>query len=339
MRMRSTLAKALIFLAIAVILTASVVYIAFQASPWPSALLVRYAFSKGGAEIARALEKHVPPGVAAIRDLSYDPADGDALLDVFAPASFEAGPPLPLVVWIHGGGWVAGSKDEIANYARILASKGYVVAGVNYTRAPAATFPTPMRQVNAALAYLVGNAARLRIDPQRIVLAGDSAGAHIAAVVANTIAVPEYARVIGVKPSVARARIAGVVLFCGPYTVEGVAFDGPFGGFLRTALWSFSGRQDFLSDPGFANAWVLNFVTADFPPAFISAGNGDPLAPQSVALADALAARGVPVTRLFFAADHAPALPHEYQFNLDTAEGRQALDAMLGFLKSATAPK
>ncbi|MGE0062280.1 MAG: alpha/beta hydrolase [Xanthobacteraceae bacterium] len=339
MRARNGLKAAVVIAVIVAAVAASVVYIAFQVSPWPSALLLRHAFNKGGAAMAQALEKHVPPGVTALTDQHYDPADGDAYLDVFAPTPSGAAGPLPLVVWVHGGGWLSGSKSDVANYAKIIAAKGYVVASLDYSLAPGATFPAPVRQINAALKYLAANAQRLRLDPRRIVLAGDSAGAHLVAVTANAIAVPEYADAIGVTPAIARAQLAGVVLFCGPYALDTLRLAGPFGKMVRTMLWSFSGNADFRDDPVFANAWVLNFVGRDFPPAFISVGNADALAPQSVALADRLAARGVRVERLFFPQDRQPPLRHEYQFDLDSAGGKQALDAMLGFLKRVTAPE
>jgi acetyl esterase/lipase len=71
---------------------------------------------------------------------------------------------------------------------------------------------------------------------------------------------------------------------------------------------------------------------AAFPPAFISVGNADPLAPQSRALAEALEAVGVEVDTLFFPDDHSPPLAHEYQLLLSTQEGRLALDRSVAFL-------
>jgi acetyl esterase/lipase len=97
-------------------------------------------------------------------------------------------------------------------------------------------------------------------------------------------------------------------------------------------LWSYSGGKDFSTNPRFATASVVNYVTAAFPPTFISAGNADRLLPQSLAFADALAARGVRVERLFFPKDHAPPLPHEYQFNLDNDDGKRALERSVTFL-------
>src|SRR5215468_11310188 len=245
--------------------------IAFQVSPWPSVLLIRRAFNQDAQSASQALEKHVPPALSAQLNERYDPADPDALLDVFYPSAI-ADKPLPTIVWVHGGGWVSGSKEDIANYGKVLAGRGYTVVGVEYSLAPGKTFPTPMRQLNAALGYLVKNAERLRVDPDHFVLAGDSAGAQIVAVTANAITVPAYAKMLDIVPAVERRQIAALLLYCGRYSIDSVDLDPPFGSYLRTVLWSFSGSRDFKSDPKFAAVWVRNHVTADFPPAFISAG-------------------------------------------------------------------
>jgi acetyl esterase len=311
---------------------AAVGTIASQVSPWPSALLIRFTFDRGGDAAASALEKHVPDGVAELLNLQYDSADSGAYLDVFYPADIKGTDrTLLTVVWIHGGGWISGNKGQIANYARILAGQGFTVVGVDYSIAPGSTYPTPLRQVNAALAYLQANAATLHIDPARIVLAGDSAGAHIAAQIANIISEPSYAQAVGIGPSIQRAQLAGLLLHCGPYKLG----EGPgirVGDFSRVLLWSYSGRKDFGSDPNFATASVIDYVTASYPPVFISAGNADPLLSQSLAFSAALTKLGVRVEALFFPADYEPPLPHEYQFNLDIEAGQIALERSVAFL-------
>ena len=79
---------------------------------------------------------------------------------------------------------------------------------------------------------------------------------------------------------------------------------------------------------------VARFVTADFPPTFISVGNADPLVRHSQVMADALQKKGVRVDSLFFPDDYRPALPHEYQFNLDSGAGKEALERTVRFLKA-----
>jgi acetyl esterase len=300
--------------AVAFVITA-VGYAALELSPRPAALVYGFFMNRGGERLNAALEKHVPPGVTAMLDQQYD---ADAWLDVYYPA--QGAQALPVIVWIHGGAFFAGTRKHVANYLRILAARGYVTVAVGYSLAPASRYPTQLRQANAALAYLVQNAQRLRIDPQRFYLAGDSAGAQIAAQLANMISVPSYAATVGISPSIKRSQLVGAILHCGVYDLD----LGPHNHFMRTAGWSYSGRKN----AQLAEISVARYVTAEFPPAFISAGNADPLLPHSQALAKALAK----VDALFFPADYKPALPHEYQFNLDTEAGRLALERTLSFL-------
>jgi acetyl esterase/lipase len=305
-------------------------YAAVELSPWPAALFLRRVMDNGGVAAAKALEKHVPDGVAAKLNQQYDAGNPDALLDVYFPADIKNA--LPTIVWIHGGGFLSGTKDHVANYLKILAAKGYTVVGVNYSLAPRATYPTPIRQVNAALAYLRDHAGSLHIDPARIFLAGDSAGAQIAGQTANIVTSPAYAKVVGIVPSIARAQLRGVILHCGMFDPHSLDLDGPFGGYHRTVGWSYFGVRDFLKDPRMAQFSVVRNVTADFPPMFISVGNADRLAPHSKLLAETAAKLGVPVDSLFFPDDYQPPLRHEYQFDLDTAAGRLALERTLAFL-------
>lgn len=300
-------------------------------SPWPGVLVIRAVFERGAAEASARLEKHVPDGITTTTHV-YDPADPDAVLDIYRPV--QTGPGAPLVVWVHGGGFVSGSRQDVANYLKILASEGFAVVNVGYSIAPGATYPTPVRQLNAALGFLDREADMLGIGADRIVLAGDSAGAQIAAQTAALITGPDYARMLGLAPMIAPERLAGVMFFCGVYDLPaGGTGSLPLDLFLHVTAWAYSGTPRWRQDARFATISVIPNLTPAFPPAFISVGNADPLAPQSVALADALNALGTDVTTLFFPDDRDPPLGHEYQFNLDTDAGRQALSRTAAWLK------
>jgi acetyl esterase len=307
------------------------IYAAFRLTPWPSVWLIRYAFHKDAVAAAASIAPLVPKDVSAQWNLSYASNDRDALFDVFAPA--DAQTPLPAVVWMHGGGFVAGSRSDVSNYLRILAARGFVTVAIDYSLAPTARFPTPLRQTNAALAYVIANASRFNIDPQRIFLGGDSAGAQIAAQTALIISDASYARRFEIEPGMAREPLRGVALFCGPYDATPLKFEGPFANFMRTVVWSYLGTRD-AHDPRVGQISVTPHVTAAYPPAFISVGNADPLAPQSVAFAEALRAKGVKVDSLFFPNDHRPPLNHEYQLLLGTEAGRLAFERLIAFLKT-----
>ena len=140
----------------------AVLMAAFTLSPWPGALLIRTLFDHGAAQVSARLQPHVSAGVVEHLGEVYDASSPDGLFDLFLPppAVRAEGVPPPLVVWVHGGGAVSGSRGDIANYARVLAGQGLAVATVDYSIAPEATYPTPLRQVNAALAHMSSNAAR-----------------------------------------------------------------------------------------------------------------------------------------------------------------------------------
>jgi acetyl esterase len=314
------------------VLGLGVLFLPFFLSPWPGALLIRQIFNAGAEQATATLQRHVPANVGARLNQQYDPHDPDALLDVYFPEAAQTA--LTTVVWVHGGGWVSGRRSDIGHYAQILAAQGFTVVTVDYTIAPEAVHPVPARQVNAALGWLAANAQRLRVNPEKFVLAGDSAGAQIASQVALVQRESAYAQALGITPALRPAQVAGLLLYCGAYDLEAINLDGPFGLFLRSVLWSYSGQRDFRAVPGFMLMSVQQQVSANFPPAFISAGNADPLAPQSVAFAQALQGVGVRVDSLFFPTDYQPALGHEYQFDLDTAAGQQALQRSAVFLRS-----
>jgi acetyl esterase/lipase len=95
------------------------------------------------------------------------------------------------------------------------------------------------------------------------------------------------------------------------------------------------GKKDISDDAYAKTASVTNYLTSTFPPTFISAGNGDPLLPQSILLAEKLSALNVPMDTLFFPNNHEPALPHEYQFTLDDS-GEMALKRSVEFMQRLT---
>ena len=316
---------------------ATLVVVAFV-NPWPSALLIRTLFERGAAETVAEMQPYVPKsGVDAHRDIVYGNAGSDTSLDVFTPAG--ASKPLTTVVWIHGGAWISGDKSDVDPYLQILASHGYTAVGLNYTISPEATYPTALNQLNDALGFLVAHAAEHKIDPNSIVLAGDSAGSQYAAQLATIVTSPSYAKRVGVTPKLTADQLKAVILNCGIYDVRGIPDAPGIGGWgFRIALWSYLGTKDWSSTPAGQDMSTIEYVTAEFPTTWISGGNGDPLTNgQSKPLAKKLAAMGVDVTSVFYPTDETPALPHEYQFHLDFAKARSALQSTVDFLGKVSA--
>ncbi|MEJ1154961.1 MULTISPECIES: alpha/beta hydrolase [Microbacterium] len=307
-------------------------------TPTPSALIIRSLFVKDGATTAAEMQKHVAvEPTTQMFDIAYgDGVNPVETLDLFSNAADAEA--LPTVVWIHGGAWVSGSSANVNPYLQLLANEGYTTVGVNYGLGPEATYPTAVNQLNEALGYLDDHADELGIDSSKIVLAGDSAGAQLASQLATLITNERYANLMGIAPTLEPEQLSGALLNCGVYDLASMAeLDGIIAWGLQTSLWAYTGTKNWSATYEGATMSTIDFATPDFPPTYISGGNGDGLTwLQSIPMSTALQAAGVPVTELFWPADHEPALAHEYQFHLDRPEAQQALEATIGWLAEVT---
>ena len=255
-----------------------------------------------------------------------------AYLDVYTPDG-AGSRPRPVILWVHGGGYIGGSAAGVADYAILLAHAGYTVASLDYSLAPGARYPVPVRQGNAALRFLRANAARFGGDPARIVLGGDSAGAQIASQLAAVQTDAALASSMGLTAAVPPGALRGVVLFCGIYdlrTVGGTGFPS-----LRTYLWSYTGTRDWTSYPAIDQLSTVRHVTARYPPTFLSVGDADPFRSQATELAAVLREDNVPLTTLLWTGT-GDKLGHEYQFDFNLPEAGIALRRTIGFLAGVT---
>ncbi|MFD1212135.1 alpha/beta hydrolase [Arthrobacter sp. GCM10027362] len=308
----------------------------FLNSPRPTTWLIRRLGTPGTRRLAQAMARHVPDGVSEVLDLQYLANHQLTYLDVFFPARAETDAlPLPTIVWVHGGAWIAGSKDDVANYLRVLASYGFTVVGVGYSLAHEHRYPAPVRQTAAALLYLQSNAERLHVDPDRFVLAGDSAGAQIAAQLALVVSDPGYAKRLGIAAPITPDQLRAMLLYCGAYDLTLTSTAGAaWRRYEHSVLWSYTGARNYLELPHVGLASVNRHVGRDFPPSFISAGNADPLLAHSVGLGEVLAAVGVERETFFPRSERG--LPHEYQFHLHQEAAKEALARSIGFLRRHT---
>jgi acetyl esterase/lipase len=191
--------------------------------------------------------------------------------DLYRPAE----PNGAAVLMIHGGGWQSGSKDMITPQAEVLAELGFTCMACEYRLVGESAWPAQIHDVKAAMRWLRANAADLSVDPARIGVSGNSAGGHLALLLAGTVGDAEFEGVGG-NPGVANdvAAVIAVYPCVGFYVGE------------RT-----SGTNDATSilgenpDPAAAaKASPINHVSADFPPTFFLHGNGDKVVPVSASI-------------------------------------------------------
>jgi len=138
----------------------------------------------------RIASREVPASVKAIEGLTYVQYGARTLqLDLYLPARQAAGPvpaAAPAMVLVHGGGWNAGLRTNLAPLAIRLAQRGYAAATITYRLAPEAGFPAAVHDAKAAVRWVRAHAAEYGIDPGRIAIGGGSAGGQIASLAGVT---------------------------------------------------------------------------------------------------------------------------------------------------------
>jgi acetyl esterase/lipase len=212
-----------------------------------------------------------------LRDVAYVTRGHERQkLDLYLPA---AGTNLPLIVWVHGGAWRAGSKENCP--ARPFVREGFAVASINYRLSQHAVFPAQIEDCKAAIRWLRAHARVNGIDPDRIGVWGSSAGGHLVALLGTTGNVKEFD--VGEYLEFS-SRVQAVCDWFGPTDF--------------TVMNKFPGTTVQKNRDKAARANPITYVSQDDPPFLIMHGDQDPLVPlnQSELLADALKKAGVEVT-------------------------------------------
>ena len=285
------------------------------------------------------IDKHAPKDVLVYNNIQYM-ANPNLYMDVYQPEYIAEIGARPTVVWIHGGGWISGSKEHARGYFKLLASKGYNVVAVEYQFAPDAVYPTQLHQINQALSYLQMNAAQYHIDASKLYLAGDSAGANMASHYAAFVSNPDYAQSQNFQPAINRKQLQGLILHCGIYDLNHFVETAPDE--IRLLEWGINNLVQAYTGERKNDAEFLSSISPrqhanqNYPPVFISGGNKDFLtASQSLPFVATLKANQVPVTEAFYP-DSKELLVHEYQFMMSKKASQQTFDRTVEFLNQLT---
>ncbi|OZE99208.1 alpha/beta hydrolase [Rhodococcus sp. 15-2388-1-1a] len=243
----------------------------------------------------------VVDGARLTNDVEYGSTLPNSFLDIYI-ADDDPSVGRPTYVTVHGGGWIVGDKTDGApsadsggaSWAGPMLDAGYNVVSVNYAFAPSYRFPTQTIQLGQAMQFLEANADGYGLDMSRVVLAGTSAGGHIVGNYATVQTNSDYARSLGMEPTMDRSALKAIVF-------ESAALDvgragapqspSPSNGFF----FDIAARNylDTTDAAVLAQANVIDNITADFPPSFISDGNTGTFPDQAAELSAGLDRVGV----------------------------------------------
>jgi acetyl esterase/lipase len=209
----------------------------------------------------------------AVRDASFGP-DPRQRLDIYVPSAPSARP-RPVIVFFYGGSWNSGTKSGYSFVGRALASRGFVVAIPDYRLVPQVRYPTFLEDNASAVRWVRSHSSEFGGDADRLILAGHSAGAYNAAMLALD------SRWLGDD----RKAIRGLIGLAGPF--DFLPFDGP------VVQKTFEG----VGDP--VDTQPVHYVRTGDPPAFLATGDEDDTVrpANSDSLTEKLRAAGVEVDR------------------------------------------
>jgi acetyl esterase/lipase len=241
----------------------------------------------------------LPADVKAQTNIPYvENGSPNQVLDIYLPEQ-PSDKPLPLMIWIHGGAWMAGSQANPP--VLFLVNKGFAVASIQYRFSSQARWPAQAHDCKAAVRFLRANAAKYNFDPDRFAVGGDSAGGHLAAFVGTSGDVKDIEGELG-NPG-ASSRVHAVVDWFGPTDLTLMAqqsgprsmiqHDSPNSPESVLLGGPVQERKELAS-----TANPLTYIDKDDPPFLIMHGDNDQLVPlgQSEILAEALKKAGVDAT-------------------------------------------
>ncbi len=286
--------------------------------------LQSFLFCRGASKSDRKRDSLIPlpAGVTQINDVSYGPHGKWNLLDVYYPDGSTC---CPVIINVHGGGFVYGTKEIYKRYCMDLARRGFTVVSFNYRLAPRWKFPTPLEDINNVLLWLNRNARNYHADIEKIFMVGDSAGGQLASQYAAMLSNPQYMALFGLQRPDPGIRIRAVGLNCGLYDMKQVASSHRKGLEL-----DYLGRTIQSEDPRLA---VMDAITADYPPAHITTACHDFLRDAAKPMYDHLTAKGVPCRLDVYGSEEDKSIGHVFHVNILKPEAIRCNDTQCAFFR------
>jgi len=267
--------------------------------PW---LALTLAAAVLGGQIAQPVMARRRPtevaSVATLRDLVYERVNGAVLtLDLYCPEKVSGS--LPVIVWIHTGGWSKGRKERCPAVA--LVQDGYAVASIDYRLTSTAPFPAQIEDCKAAVRWLRANASTYHLDPDHIGVWGHSAGGHLAALLGTSGGVRELE---GTGDNMSySSRVQAVCDVAGPSDLvrlyqEASQSRGDKSGKVMSDIAALVGSSAEQNVTTSTAASPIHYVSKDDPPFLLIHGENDATIPvtQAESFAAALKAAGVETT-------------------------------------------
>ncbi len=206
----------------------------------------------------------IPNDVEAFYNINYAGDDEKYhLLDVYRPCGCDKN--LPVIINVHGGGYVYGMKENYIHYGMFIAKQGFIFVNGNYHLAPEYHFPTQLEEINAIVTWIMSHGEKYGMDLKNIFMVGDSAGAQMLSQYATIVTNPEYEKLFAFRVP-KDFHIQAIGLNCGMYTFDVEVGDEDTSQMNRALFFDYFGKE--VRDVG-SQARVLDYITDSFPPTYL----------------------------------------------------------------------
>ena len=284
-------------------------------------MYIRYNFGKGDRKRDAGLT--TPDDVKRFDNISYGTDRKWQILDVYRPKGVEG--KLPVIVSVHGGGWVYGTKEVYQYYCMSLAQRGFAIVNFNYRLAPEHKYPAQIEDTNSVIKWIFANADTYGFDTKNIFAVGDSAGGHLLSVYAAMLNDKTYADHYGIDTPQS-FQFNAVALNCGVYRQDDPQRKHA-AGLLNDLLPKGWNNEDI----HYLNSF--DKIKPGYPPVFLMSANGDFLKNQIDVLVPELEKNKIPYVSKIYG-DENNILGHVFHVNMKLKDAAVCNDDECAFFRS-----
>ncbi|MBO4918750.1 MAG: alpha/beta hydrolase [Erysipelotrichaceae bacterium] len=283
-------------------------------------MYIRYNFAKGDRKRDAGLT--TPDDVKRFDSISYGTDRKWQILDVYRPKDIEG--KLPVIVSVHGGGWVYGTKEVYQYYCMSLAQRGFAVINFNYRLAPEHKYPAQIEDTNSVIRWIFANADTYGLDTDNIFAVGDSAGGHLLSVYATMLNDKAYADHYHIDTP-QDFRFNAIALNCGVYRQD-IPESRKVAGLLNDLLPKGWNKEDI----EYLNSY--DKIKPGYPPVYLMSANGDFLKSQVDVLVPELEKNDVPYVAKIYG-DENNVLHHVFHVNMKLKDAALCNDEECAFFR------
>lgn len=284
--------------------------------------MIREKFGKTDQKRDEGLQ--TPKNIFRYDNILYGQDENFQSLDLYKPKEQKTNK-LPVIISVHGGGWVYGDKEKYQYYCINLAQRGFAVINFSYRLAPENKFPAALEDTCLVFHWIIENALNYQLDTKNLFAVGDSAGANILALACAMCTNEDYRQEFTFAPP-SGFKLKAIALNCGVNVIEQSDEDT----FSKNLIEDYLKNTEDCHELYLVNA--LNHMNEQFPPTFLMSAKDDYLKFQMTPVIHKLLEKNIPFKVRYYCDDQEK-LGHVFHLNIRSSAAKICNDEECNFFK------